>query len=105
MSLTDLSSPQGIDRFYYGKVVPERGTAIAQITSSAITPAQKVNVLNNTSLQTGSLYIWNYNTGDSSAPDFSTGDYGLSVTISGSLSYILKLVALNKIPSLSMGRF
>ena len=88
MSLTDLGSPQGIDRFYYATAVPERGTAIAQVTSSIITPAQKVNILNNTYLP-GNLDIWIYSDGDSPAPNFSTGDYNISTLISGSMSYIL----------------
>ena len=89
MSLIDLSSPQGIDRFFYGQTVPERGTVIAQITSSTITPAQKVSIVN-IPYNAGNLNIWIYSNEGNPVPDFTIGNYNVSVNITGSNYYVLE---------------
>ena len=81
--------PTGIQTFYYGKNLPARAIAIAQVTAEDVSPADLIDIVNTPYLP-GSLGIWKASEGLATSPNFTAPDYNQSVTITGDVLYMVQ---------------
>ena len=81
--------PIGIQTFYYGKNLPARAIAIAQVTAEDVSPADLIDIVNTPYLP-GSLGIWTLTSGLAASPNFTAPDYNQSVTITGDIVYLVQ---------------
>ena len=81
--------PIGIQTFYYGKKLPARAIAIAQVTAEDVSPADLIDIVNTPYLP-GSLGIWTLTSGLAASPNFTAPDYNQSVTITGDIAYLVQ---------------
>jgi len=81
--------PTGIQTFYYGKNLPARAIAIAQVTAEDVSPADLIDIVNTPYLP-GSLGIWAASEGLATSPNFTAPDYNQSVTITGDVLYMVQ---------------
>ena len=81
--------PIGIQTFYYGKKLPARAIAIAQVTAEDVSPADLIDIVNTPYLP-GSLGIWTLTSGLAASPNFTAPDYNQSVTITGDIVYMVQ---------------
>jgi len=81
--------PTGIQTFYYGKNLPARAIAIAQVTAEDVSPADLIDIVNTPYLP-GSLGIWTASEGLATSPNFTAPDYNQSVTITGDVLYMVQ---------------
>ena len=76
-----------IQNLYYTQELPARAIAIAKLSTPPTTPAQITDISN--SQPYSSFNIWKISTPIINSPDWIAGGLGLSVQITGSLSYVV----------------
>lgn len=77
---------RGVQEFYYTRNLPSRAIAIAQVTTSSVTPTDLTDV-QNTPYLAGDLSIRKSTTDDTDAADFTAPDLMQSTAISGASDY------------------